>query len=175
MALRTDVRLETMLPAVRYEARMLDPELPVLGMKTIEQYLERLMSIYQMGAVLLGMFAACALLLCSGGLFGLLHFHVTGRTREIGISMALGADRRRIMSSVLLRAVRLLGTGLLVGLLGALAAGRLLGQIVAGVSGTDPATYLVVVFLTLVVGAIAALLPARRAAAVDPVRALHWE
>lgn len=109
------------------------------------------------------------------GLFGLLHFHVTGRTREIGISMALGADRRRIMSSVLLRAVRLLGTGLLVGLLGALAAGRLLGQIVAGVSGTDPATYLVVVFLTLVVGAIAALLPARRAAAVDPVRALHWE
>jgi hypothetical protein len=60
-------------------------------------------------------------------------------------------------------------------LLGALAAGRLLGQIVAGVSGTDPATYLVVVFLTFVVGAIAALLPARRAAAVDPVRALHWE
>ena len=175
VVLRTDVPLETMLPAVRREARALDPELPVLGMKTIEQYLERLMSIYQMGAVLLGMFAACALLLCSVGLFGLLHFHVTERTREIGIRMALGAHRRRIMSSVLLRAVRLLGTGLLVGLLGALAAGPLLGQIVAGVSGTDPATYLVVVLLTLVVGAIAALLPARRAAAVNPVRALQWE
>jgi ABC-type antimicrobial peptide transport system permease subunit len=160
---------------VRREARALDPELPVLGMKTVEQYLERLLSIYQMGAVLLGTFAGCALLLSSVGLFGLLHFNVTGRTREIGISMALGATSRTVMSSVLLRALRLLGTGLLVGLGGAFAASRVIGEVVAGVSGTDVTTYVVVVSLILIVGTVAALLPARRAAAVDPVRALHWE
>lgn len=175
IVLRTDTALETMLPAVRREVRALDPELPVVGMKTVEQYLERLVSIYQVGAILLGMFACCALLLSSVGLFGLLHFNVTGRTREIGIRMALGADRRAVVGPVLLRAFRLLGTGLLIGLGGALAVSGLIGQVVTGVTGTDAVTYLIVVTLIVAVGGIAAFLPARRAAAVDPVRALHWE
>jgi predicted permease len=175
VVLRTDVPLESMLPVVRREAQALDPVLPVVGMKTIEQYLERLLSIYQLGAVLLGTFACCALLLSSVGLFGLLHFTVTGRTREIGISMALGAARRTVMLSVFSSAFRLLGAGLLAGLAGAMAASRILGDVVAGVSGTDGATYLVVVSLVVIVGAIAAFLPARHAASVEPIRALHWE
>ncbi len=175
IVLRTDRPLEAMLPVVRREARALDPELPILGMKTIEQYLERLLSIYQMGAFLLGLFAGCALLLSSVGLFGLLHFNVAGRTREIGIRMALGAGGRNVAASVLLGAFRLVGTGLLVGLAGALAVKGLVSEVVAGVSAVDPATYVVAVSLILVVGAAATLLPALRAAAVDPVRALHWD
>ena len=175
VVLRTDVPVETILPAVRRETRALDPELPVLGMKTMEQYLERLLSIYQLGALLLGTFACCALVLSSVGLFGLLHFTVTAKTREIGISMALGASRGTVMLSVLRRAFRMTGTGLLVGLGAALTVSGQIGQLVAGVSGTDVATYLVVLIVTLSVGAVAAFLPARRAAAVDPVRALHYE
>lgn len=175
IVVRTDVSLETMLTAVRREAHALDPVLPVVGMKTIEQYLERLVSIYQLGAILLGTFACCALLLSSVGLFGLLHFTVTGRTREIGISMALGAARRTVMLAVFSSAFKLLGAGLLAGLAGAVAASRLLGEVIAGVSGTDRSTYLVVVSLVVIVGAVAAFLPARRAAGVEPIRALHWE
>ncbi len=175
VVVRTDRPLEAMLPAVRSEVRALDPELPIVGMKTIEQYLARLLSIYQMGALLLGLFAFCALLLSSVGLFGLLHFNVSGRTREIGIRMAVGAAGRTVAFSVLLGAFRLVGTGLLLGVAGALAARGVMGALVAGVSGTDPATYVVVVSLIIVVGAAATLLPALRAAAVDPVRALRWE
>jgi putative ABC transport system permease protein len=175
VVLRTDVALESILPAVRRETSAIDPGLPVLGMKTMDQFLARLVSIYQLGALLLGTFAVSALVLSSVGLFGLLHFTVTASTREIGIRMALGANRAMVMRSVLRRALRLTGSGLLVGLAGALAVSDPLGQLVAGVSGTDVTTYLVVLVVTLSVGAIAAFLPARRAAAVDPVRALHYE
>jgi hypothetical protein len=175
IVLRTYRALESVLPAVRRQARALDPELPVVGMKTIQQYLDRLLSIYQSGALLLGTFACCALLLSSVGLFGLLHFNVSRCTREIGIRMALGAARRTVALAVLRSAMILVGTGLLIGLAGSLAVGGLLSEVVAGVSGIDPVTYLVVVLVILIVGAVAALLPARRAASVDPNVALRQE
>lgn len=175
VVLQTDAAIESMLPVIRRETASLDPQLPVLGMKTMDQYLQRILSIYQLGALLLGTFAICALVLSAVGLFGLLHFNVTARTREIGIRMALGANSATVMLSVLRRAVKLMGTGLLVGLGAAFAVSGPIGQIVAGVSGTDVTTYVVVLFVTLTVGVVAAFLPARRAAAVDPVRALHYE
>lgn len=175
VVLQTDAAIESMLPVIRRETASLDPQLPVLGMKTMDQYLQRILSIYQLGALLLGMFAICALVLSAVGLFGLLHFNVTARTREIGIRMALGANHSTVMLSVLRRAVKLMGAGLLVGLGAAFAVSGPIGQIVAGVSGTDATTYVVVLFVTLTVGVVAAFLPARRAAAVDPVRALHYE
>ena len=175
VVLRTDVALESVLPVVRRETSAIDPGLPVLGMKTMDQYLARLLSIYQLGALLLGTFAVCALVLSSVGLFGLLHFTVTARTREIGIRMALGANHTMVMLSVLRRALLLTGTGLLVGLGAALVVSGPIGQIVAGVSGTDLMTYVAVLLVTLTISAVAAFLPARRAAAVDPVRALHHE
>jgi len=173
--LRTSQSAAAVLSGVRAAARALDPEVPVLGMKTIRQYLERLLSIYQVGAVLLGMFAVCALLLASVGLFGLLHFTVTRRTREIGIRMALGAAGRDVALSVVRSGMLLVAPGLLIGLAGAMAMGGLLGQIVAGVDGRDPATYGAVAVVTLAVGVAAALIPARRTTAIDPVRALHCE
>jgi ABC-type antimicrobial peptide transport system permease subunit len=128
-----------------------------------------------LGAVLLGTFALCALLLSSVGLFGLLHFNVTGRRREIGIRMTLGAAGRRVALDVLAGASKLVATGLVVGLTATLAVNRLIDEIIAGVSGTDPLTYVVVVALIVGVAGVAAFLPARRAARVDPVRALRWE
>jgi ABC-type antimicrobial peptide transport system permease subunit len=89
--------------------------------------------------------------------------------------MALGAGGRDVAWTVLASALKLVGGGLLAGVAGALAVGGVVSEIVAGVSGTDPATYLVVASLVLVIGAIAALVPARRAAAIDPMQALHWE
>ncbi len=96
---RTDRPVEAMLPEVRRVTRALDPELAVLGMKTVEQYLERLLSIYQMGAVLLGMFAGCALLLSAVGLFGLLHFNVTPRRMSVPGRSAVRAAVRGEMQS----------------------------------------------------------------------------
>ena len=175
VVLRTDMALDSVRPAVRRATAALDPELPVLGMKTIGQYLNRLLSIYQLGALLLGTFAVAALVLSSVGLFGLLHFTVTAKTREIGIRMALGANRTMVMLGVLRRALRLTGTGLVAGLAAAFAVSGPIGTLVAGVSGSDLPTYSIVLLVTLTVGAVAAFLPARRAASVDPVRALHYE
>jgi ABC-type antimicrobial peptide transport system permease subunit len=125
--------------------------------------------------LLLGVFAALAFVLSLIGVYGVTTHHVSQRTREIGVRMALGAQRTDILFSVLRDGGRLAGMGLLVGLGGSLALSSLLGSFLFGVTPTDPATFATVAAGMLVVALLAGYLPARRAARVDPLTAIRAE
>jgi putative ABC transport system permease protein len=125
--------------------------------------------------LLLGGFAAAALLLATLGVYGVMAFAVTQRTREIGVRIALGAHARRVFALVLKQGLVLAGLGVLVGLGGALMITRVLQSLLFGISATDPLVLTAVAILLGVVTMIGAYLPARRAARIDPAIALRVE
>src|SRR5438093_11478066 len=121
------------------------------------------------------MFATNAQLIATGGIYGLMAYAVTQRRREIGVRMALGATRRDVLRLVLARALRIVVAGLIVGLAGAAGVTRVLQTFLFGVTPTDPIVFTIVTLLLMAVGLLAAWLPARRAAKVDPMVALRCE
>jgi ABC-type antimicrobial peptide transport system permease subunit len=125
--------------------------------------------------VLLGAFAALALMLASVGLYGLLSYTVAQSTPEIGVRMALGARRRNVIASVMRSAFLLAGLGVVLGVAGSLVVGRLLTSFLFGVTPRDPLTLIAVPALLLLVALAASYVPARRAATVAPVEALRFE
>ncbi len=172
---RSKQNTETLLPALRQQVTALDPSLPIFGVKTMPQFLNRITSVYDMGASLIGTFAVMALLLAAVGIYGVLHFTVARRTREIGIRMALGAPRENVLRLVLQRSLLWVTVGMLVGVAIAMAASKFTGQLLAGVSGKDPATFAAVVLLFGAIAFLASIVPAHRASRVDPIRALRYE
>jgi predicted permease len=168
-------RLEALMPALRSAVSGLDPTLPVFGVRTMPQFLNRITSIYDMGASLVGTFAVMALLLAAVGIYGVLHFTVARRTREIGIRMALGAPRDNVLRLVLQRSLSWVMAGLCAGVGVALAASGITGRLLAGVTGSDPVTFGAVVLLFGLIALLASLVPARRATRVDPIQALRYE
>ena len=129
----------------------------------------------RMAAMVLGSFGALALVLASTGVYGIMAYAVSRRTREIGIRMALGAAPSQVARVVLRRSAIMLGVGVTVGLVLAFAWGEFFGQILYGISAHDPATYLFTIALMSVVALGACWAPARRAIKVDPLSALRTE
>ena len=160
---------------LRQAVRALDPSLPVYAVRTMDEYLAVSVSDRRTPALLLGGFAAVALLLAAMGLYGVLAYSVTRRTREIGIRVALGARPRDVLKLVVAQGMLLTVAGLFVGLAGALALTRFLSGLLYGVGAADPLTFSGVSALLLGVTLLASYLPARRAAKVDPMVALHYE
>jgi ABC-type antimicrobial peptide transport system permease subunit len=166
---------DSLMPAIRREVKSLDASLPIFGVRTMPQFLNRIVSVYDTGAWLVGTFAVTALLLAAIGIYGVLHFAVTRRTREIGIRVALGAARGDVVRLILGRSLAFAGIGLVLGIIGAVAAGRLTGTLLAGVGSTDPLTFVVVALIFGLVALLASVIPARRAARVDPMEAVRYE
>jgi predicted permease len=166
---------EILMPALRQQLSALDRTVPAFGVRSMPQFLNRITSIYDMGASLIGTFAITALLLAAVGIYGVLHFTVARRTREIGIRMALGAPRPQVLRMVLQRSLLWVTAGIAAGVGIALAVGRITGRLLAGVSGTDPVTFCVVVLLFGLIAFLASVVPARRASRVDPIQALRYE
>jgi putative ABC transport system permease protein len=125
--------------------------------------------------LLLGLFAIAATLIATCGIYGLMAYAVTQRRREIGVRVALGAERGDVLRLVLMRALRIVAAGVMVGLAGAAAVTRVLQTFLFGVTPTDPIAFTAVTLLLVAVGLIAAWLPARRAAQIDPWDALRAE
>lgn len=175
LAVRTELAPATIIPQLREVMRQASPELGSGEFKTMDQIVEDSYGSQQLAARLLETFGGTALVLCLAGIYGLLAYLVTQRTRELGIRLALGAQRRRIMAMVLWQAGGMLLCGLGLGLILAYTSTRLLHTLLYGVTMHDPWTMIAVTLTLLAGGLAAACIPARRAAGVDPMEALRSE
>ena len=164
-----------MVSAVRNELQQIDPELPMAAVAPMDQLLADSLSRSRFTMLLLGIFAAVALVLAAVGIYGLIAYSVTQRTQELGIRIALGAQRRDVLRLVLGQGTRLTLLGVTVGVLAGLGFARLLSTLLFGVSATDPLTFACVAALLGLVGLAACYIPARRATRVDPIVALRYE
>jgi predicted lysophospholipase L1 biosynthesis ABC-type transport system permease subunit len=159
--------------AVRANLHAMDAALPVSEIRTLRRVAEDALSVPRFTTVLLSLFAALALTLATVGLYGVISLLVTRRRHEIGIRMALGATRTSIQRMVLARGGRLALSGITLGLAGAIVSSRVLASILYGVTPLDLATYVAVPTVIALVALLACLLPATRAASVNPVIALR--
>ena len=175
MVVRTSGEPLALAGDVRRLVREVDSELPLAAPRPLSDVVAESVARPRFYTTLLGLFAAVALVLALVGIFGVMSYSVAQRTREIGVRIALGARRREVVAMVLRRALALAGIGLLAGLLVALAATRVMESQLFGVTATDPWTFAGVLALLAASAVAASLVPARRAAAVDPVVALRGE
>ena len=175
MVARTSSDPQALIASVRREVIALDSELPVFNVRTLEETLSRSVAQPRFNTLLLAIFAGLALLLTAIGLYGVMAYSVTQRTRELGIRLALGAQRSNVLSLVIRQGMMLAGIGLGVGTVVAFALTRLMESFLFGVSATDPLTFGGIALLLAVVALAACFIPARRATKVDPMVALRYE
>ena len=175
LLVRTSGDPAQLIPAVRGEVKSIEPNLPLTNARTMEELLSTSLYPARMGAILLGAFGLLALLLASVGLYGVMSYSVSRRTREIGIRMALGARGGDVLRLVLRQSMTLVVFGVLLGLAAAFAATRVLVGFLYGVSPTDPSAFIGIAVLLTIVSLVASLVPARRAAHVDPLVAFKYE
>jgi ABC-type antimicrobial peptide transport system permease subunit len=173
--IRTAGDPKALIPSLRAMLNQRDSNLPLIDVKTQTERIENLVSRERMIANLSSLFGMLALSLACIGLYGLLSYEVTRRTREIGIRMALGARRGDLIQMVVSRGVALVLAGIAVGIGGAIGIAHLLKSLLFGVSAGDPITLATVTVILLGVAALAAFVPARRASTVNPVIALRYE
>ncbi|HSE53991.1 MAG TPA: FtsX-like permease family protein, partial [Gemmatimonadales bacterium] len=160
---------------LRGVVRGVDPTVPLSGIEPLDQTLSQTTAQRRFTMLLLGVFAAVALVLAMVGVHGVLSYTVAQRSREIGIRMALGADQHSVRSLVVGQGARLVAAGLVIGVAGAIGVSRLLSSLLYGVHPNDPVTLLAVALGLGGVALFATLMPARRAARVDPMVALRSE
>jgi predicted permease len=164
-----------LLPAVRHEILALDPHVTVLEAADLSGLLSVSLFAYRAAAMLASVLGVLGLLLATIGIYGVLSYSVSQRTREIGVRVALGARPRDILVLVVGQGMRLAVAGVLIGILVALAATRVMASLLFGVSATDPVTFIAVTLLLSAVALAACWVPARRAMRVDPIVALRYE
>jgi predicted permease len=153
----------------------MDPDAPLYDVRTMEDYLALDLGRARFQTVLLGLFAGIALLLTAVGLYGVMSYTVVQRTPEIGVRMALGANKNDVLGMILARSFRMSGFGLVLGIVGAFALTRLLSSLLYEVKPADPLTFILVALLLGAVSLVASYVPAWRAARVDPMVALRYE
>jgi macrolide transport system ATP-binding/permease protein len=175
LVVRTSGDPRAIIGSLRSEVKSLDGQMPIYNIRTIEEHLTYALWGPRLGATIASLFGMLALALAALGLYGLMSYSVSQRTREIGIRLALGANRNDVMRLVARQGLRLCLIGLAVGLPLALAATLALGSLLYGVKGADPLVFTGVVVLLGGCSLLASWLPARRATRVDPMTALRYE
>jgi ABC-type antimicrobial peptide transport system permease subunit len=175
VVVRTGTDPAGLTAAVKKEIREVDAALPMYSVRTMETYVERSLARHRFSMVLLGVFAAVALALAAVGTYGVMAYVVGQGAREIGIRIALGASRGRIVGLVLRQGLTLAAAGVVVGLAGAFWLARFMAALLYGVSPGDPLTFAAIPAVLFIVALAAGYVPARRAARVDPVVSLRCE
>jgi len=175
LVVRTNTNPEPLIGPVRAQIQPIDKNLAFTNAQTVQQILGQGLWAARMGAALLGLFGALALILASIGIYGVLAYSVAQRTSEIGLRMALGAQPRQVLALVLRQGMLLALIGATAGILVALPVARQAAGLLYGVSATDPLTYVGITLLLMAVALLACYLPARRATRIDPLVALRVE
>jgi putative ABC transport system permease protein len=175
LQVRTSGKPEAVVATTRAALQSLDSNLAITNVFTIEQILSQALWAPRMGGLLLALFGALALVLSAVGVYGVLSYSVNQQTREIGLRMAMGAQRGDVMRLILGQGLRLTVVGLGLGLLVALGLMRVLVSLLFDVRAYDPLTYTAVTLLLTFVALLACYIPARRAMRVDPMVALRYD
>jgi putative ABC transport system permease protein len=175
LVIRTTVKPESLVPAVRQAIHDVDPYQPITSIRTMDEVLGRETAQRQMGMTLVTAFAALSLLLAALGIYGVLSYFVVQHTPEIGVRMALGAQRSHVLKLVIGKGMKLALLGVGIGLAGAFALTRLMASLLFGVNATDPLTFGFIALLLTLIALLACLIPARKATKVDPMVALRFE
>lgn len=175
LIVRSNVGTETMVPSLRAAVLAIDPNMAIYNIKTMEKVVSDSIAQPRFNMVLLAIFAGLALILASVGIYGVMSYSVTQRTQELGVRMALGAQRRDIFSLVLKQGIILALIGVAIGLAGAIGLSKALASVLYGVSATDPVTFISVAVIMLAVALVACFFPARKATKVDPLTAMRYE
>jgi putative ABC transport system permease protein len=173
--IRTSVDPETLTDQVRRAIQAVDPDLPVFGVRSLHGVIADSLASRRFAMQVLGAFAATALLLAAIGIYGVMAYFVTQRSREIGVRMALGAQRSDVLKLVVRQGMALALSGVLVGFIAALVLTRFMSKLLFGVSAYDPISIMSITVLLAAVALLANLLPGRRASMVDPMVALRYE
>ena len=175
MMVRTQNDPRLLTAALHTAVNEIDKNVPLYRPRAFTEYVSQSVAQPRLNAMLVGLFALIALVLAAAGIFGVMSYSVTQRTQEIGIRLALGAQRFDVLRLVIGQGMRFVGVGLLLGLIGVFASTRLLQSLLFGVGATDLPTMFVITVILTAVAFVACLLPARRATLVDPVQALRAE
>jgi predicted permease len=175
LALRTHADPASLTSAVLAQVHSLDPDLAVASIRTMTQVISSSVAGSKYNTILLGTFASLALLLAAIGVYGVLSYAVAQQRHEIGIRMALGAEKLDVLTMVVKQGMKVAAIGVGIGIVGALALTRLLSSLLYGVKATDPLTFIVASLLLITVAVLASYIPARRATKVDPMVALRYE
>ncbi len=175
LVIRTPSQTSGLMASVRAEVGAMDPSLPLFGLQTMEQMFHDSVAQPRFRTLLLGVFAAVALILAAVGLYGVIYQSVSQRTREFGMRMALGAQRVDVLQLVFRQGLTLVVAGMVLGIFGAFGLTRFMSSLLFQVSPTDLTTYSVVSFILIFTAFLACLVPARRASKIDPLVALRYE
>jgi putative ABC transport system permease protein len=175
LVVKSTLSASSVAAVIRQEVQKMDKDLPVTDVAKMPDIIDASVAQSRFRTFLLGLFAAIALALAATGIFGVISYSVSQRTREIGIRMALGAQRENVLNQVLQEGLRLAAIGLALGLAGSLAATRLIATLLFGVNPADPLTFAAVAAILASVTLAASYIPARRATRVDPIVALRYE
>ena len=174
--IRTNLRdIAPLITAVRWQVHELDADQPIGQITTMDQAIAASLATRRLTMVLLAAFASLALVLASVGLYGVMALTVTQRTRELGIRMALGAQRRSVFGMIIGQGALLAMLGIVMGLLLAIMVTRMIASFLFGVQALDPLTFAIGAMLVIGVAILACYLPARRATRIDPLIALRYE
>jgi predicted permease len=175
LIVKTGMDPRALASSVRQQINALDPNMAVFNTETMQEHVDKSLLLPRISALLLGIFGVIGLTLAAIGLYGVMSYSVRRRTREIGIRMALGAKRPAVLRMILRQGLILTGIGLVIGLAIAFALGRFTASVLYGTSGTDPLTFVTVSLVLLATAVAAVLVPAVRAAHVEPTTALRYE
>jgi putative ABC transport system permease protein len=175
LAVHSTVHPAALATSIKKEVLAMDPAQAIYRNRTMEEFIAESIARPSFTTLVLGSFAALAMILALVGIYGVMSYSVTRRTREIGVRMALGADRRDVIRMVVSEGMGLAGMGIITGLVGATALTRFMESLLFGVTRTDPAAFIFAAVVLLSAALAATYLPARRATRVDPLIALRWE
>jgi putative ABC transport system permease protein len=173
VGVRSPLDRRALVEAIKRELHTVDPDVPISHVRTLSEAVSQSIAPRRLNLSLVGGFAAVALVLCLVGVYGVMNYAVTERTREIGIRLALGADPGRVLAMVLADGLRLVAIGIAAGLTAAFIVARLLGSLLYDVRPGDPATFVAVTVMLIGAAIAASYLPARRAMRMNPVIALR--